>query len=204
MSTPIKLNTLGQVKCLAEGDDKEMRIGGLGAVYYDGTPGTEYEYWGVLMRLRPGSLDEAVRDDDVRCFFNHDPNWLLARNKSGTLSLSLDPKGVRYEAMLSRDDSQAASVYAKVQRGDCDGSSIMFSIVEETWEKKEDGTYIQWINKIKPLMEMGPVVFPAMKSANSAALDDSNGAEVLRRRDAYIARLAEAERRKRRRLRAGV
>ncbi len=201
---PLELFTLSEVKTLSEGEEQEpkMVIGGLGAVYYDGTPGTEYEYWdGVMMRLKPGCLDEAVREDDVRTFFNHDANWLLGRTKSGTMKLSMDARGVRYETTLSNEDPQAKSAFSKVSRGDCDGSSILFDVVEELWEKLEDGTYVNWLTKIRPLKEMGPVVFPAMRAANSAALSEGTRRELQHRLDAHINALAQRQARERLRLR---
>ena len=73
---------------------------GYAAVYYDGTPGTEYKLWdGFIERIAPGAFDRALKEDDVRCFFNHDPNWVLGSTgaEPPTLQLSSDIVGLRYQ-----------------------------------------------------------------------------------------------------------
>ncbi len=194
----LKIANQSGVKAFADESGAKI-IGGLGAVYFDGTPGTEYKYWGVTFRLKPGCLDAAVAEDDVRSFFNHDENWLLGRTAAGTMRLFSDPKGIRYETVLNDDDSQARDVYAKVSRGDCTGSSMMFVITDSEMEVENKDT-IEWVTGIKPLMEMGPVVFPAMTSATSVALDARSHAEFMRRRESQQRELADAARKRRERI----
>jgi HK97 family phage prohead protease len=175
---PIKLNTPGKVHCFSEDEDAgAMVIGGHGGVYYAGTPETEYESWGVVLRVKPGALDDAIREDDVRCFFNHDENWLLGRNRAGTMSLGLDAQGATYRTTLDPEDPQSKSVYSKVRSGNCDGSSMYFQIADAN-EAVEDGKLIQWITRVKPLFEMGPVVFPAMRAADSMAFSEETAAKI--------------------------
>ena len=53
-------------------------------------------YW-YDEEILPGAFD-GVLNDDVRCLFNHNPNYILARcvNGKGTLELELDSKGLKY------------------------------------------------------------------------------------------------------------
>lgn len=46
--------------------------------------------------IKPGAFDDVL-GDDVRALFNHDPNFILGRSSAGTLSLSVDDRGLRYE-----------------------------------------------------------------------------------------------------------
>lgn len=175
------LATPGSVVRLAAGDS-DLVIGGHGAVYYDGTPGTEYEFFGTVLRLRQGCLDETMRTSKPVSFFNHDDNYLLGCVEAGTMELALDDKGCTYRTTINPNDPQAMSVYAKVERGDCRGSSMMFMIGDSEFEK-QDGRYIEWITRIDPLYEMGPVVNPAMKSADSAALNEESYARYKQLRE---------------------
>ncbi len=57
-------------------------------------------------RIAPGAFTAAVREDDVRALFNHDPNCVLGRTTAGTLSLSEDQTGLRYQ--IDPPDTQVA------------------------------------------------------------------------------------------------
>ena len=46
--------------------------------------------------ILPGAFTAAIGRDDVRCLFNHSPDYVLGRTKSGTLTLSEDARGLRY------------------------------------------------------------------------------------------------------------
>jgi HK97 family phage prohead protease len=53
-----------------------------------------------------GSFRRALRQDDIRALFNHDPSVVLGRNRNNTLLLAEDSIGLRYEA--SPPKTQAA------------------------------------------------------------------------------------------------
>ena len=80
-------------------EDGKPIIAGYGAVFYDGTPETEYKLWDDMVeRIMPGAFDRAISEKhDVRGLFNHDPNHVLGRTKSGTMKLSVDSKGLADE-----------------------------------------------------------------------------------------------------------
>ena len=73
-------------------------IEGYAAVFYDGTERTEFRLGpNMVERIHPGAFDEAFRDDDVVALFNHDQSLIIGRRSAGTLRLSLDARGARYE-----------------------------------------------------------------------------------------------------------
>jgi len=166
----LDITTFGRVQCLSEGG--APAIGGHGAVYYNGSPGTEYTQWGVTLRLRTGCLDHAIATSDTHSYFNHDENYLLGRKGNGTVSLKADDVGVFYVTTINEKDPMAISAYAKVERGDCKGSSMMFRILDSEIEQI-NGQMVEWITKIDPLYEIGPVVNPAMTDANSIAMNEA-------------------------------
>lgn len=164
---------------VARRDDGPSTITGYGAVFYrEGDEGTEFRLWAdIVERIRPGAFDRAIREDDVRSFFNHDPNWVLGRNRAGTLRLSVDQVGLRYE--IDAPDTQAVRdhVISPIERGDLDGSSFMFIPRRVTWEEVSDGEQalvIRWIEEVE-LWEVGPVVFPAYESTTSGVRGVADG-----------------------------
>lgn len=148
------------------------RIVGYGAVFYRaGDAGTEYWLWDdIVERIMPGAFDRAIREDDVRSFFNHDANIVLGRNKAGTLDLSIDAVGLRYDIKTPDTQLVRDQVLGPISRGDVSGSSFMFCATKTAWieEKREGGgtLYIREVQECQ-LYEVGPVVFPAYEGATS-------------------------------------
>lgn len=87
---------------------------------------------GFRERIAPGAF-AGVLDADVRCLLNHDPSSVLARSKSGTLRLSDEQRGLRFEADLP-DSPLGENVREAVRRGDIDGASFRFVVGEESWQ----------------------------------------------------------------------
>ncbi len=112
----------------------------------------------------PGAFDRAVREDDVRALRNHDVDNLLGRTKSGTLRLSVDSQGLRYE-IDAADDPESRTTISQLRRGDLDGSSFAFQTTDEEW-RKEDGKFIREIRGVR-LFDVGPVTFPAFEGTTA-------------------------------------
>ena len=88
--------TSGLVEC-RQGDGSNGMISGYAAVFYDGTPETEFELWdGAVERVFPEAF-KAVGESDVMALFNHQPSLVLGRSGAKTLRLAVDKKGLRYE-----------------------------------------------------------------------------------------------------------
>lgn len=151
---------------------KPTKIVGYGAVFYDGTPGTEFQLWpGVLERIAPTAFDRALEErDDVRGLFNHQPDNLLGRTSAGTMKLTVDPKGLRYE-IEPGDTTVARDVIQHIERGDLSGSSFMFGVEKQSFETLDDGTEIRTIESVKPLYDTGPVTFPAYDGSTTGVRD---------------------------------
>lgn len=166
-----------KVELRAEGDEEMPVIEGYAAVYYDGTPETEYELWdGAVERIMPGSFDRAISEGhDVRALFNHDPSLLLGRTASGTLKLSVDDKGLKYE-VTPGNTTAARDTVEHLKRGDMTGSSFAFRPTSHTW-RDEGELEILEINDVD-LFDVGPVTYPAYTGASSGLRSEDEIAEA--------------------------
>jgi len=161
-------------------------ISGHAAVFYDGTPNTEYEYFDIRERIMPGAFDRAIEEkDDARALLNHDPNQLLGRVSAGTLRLSTDFKGLRFAVSPDPELEVTRSVLSWIKRGELTGCSFAFSIPEggERW-KTEGKQQVREILSVR-LFDVGPVTYPAYEATNvsapnaSASKSDTSGIPKL-------------------------
>ena len=121
--------------------------------------------------IMPGAFDDIL-GDDTRAYFNHDPNFLLGRVSAGTLRLSVDDKGLRYELDIPKTTA-GQDLKENLRNGNITQSSFAFTLPSEngdTWERDADGKDIRMINKIDRLWDVSPVSLPAYTSANDLAL----------------------------------
>lgn len=123
--------------------------------------------WDFREVIEPGAFD-GVLDDDVRALFNHDPNLVLGRTKAGTLRLSVDERGLRYEIDLP-DTQVARDLVESLRRGDVSQSSFSFTVDADgdEWEQRPDGTYLRRIKRIKRLYDVSPVTYPAYSTTEA-------------------------------------
>ena len=68
-------------------------------------------------------------------------------------------------------------VYARVKRGDITGCSIGFDILSERCERREDGSALFTIEKIK-LYECSVCTFPAYRDTSAAVRSTDPGARI--------------------------
>ena len=131
-----------------------LKIGGHAAVFND-----QVEIWpGFEERFDPGAFTRTIKEDDIRALWNHDSAFVMGRNKSGTLRLSEDERGLVVEN--DPPDAQwARDVVTSIERGDITGASIGFRAMDEEFERK-DGIEIRTITRAK-LFDVSPVAFPA-------------------------------------------
>jgi len=124
-----------------------------------------------------GAFDGVI-GGDVVALFDHDTRRLLGRTGAGSLRLSIDDLGLRYEVDLDMEDPDAVAVQRKLATRKVTGSSFMFSVAEsgDKWDKTND-VITRTITKIGALYDVGPVTFPAYP-ASSAALRSLEGVEA--------------------------
>lgn len=165
-----------QLKTRAESDGEEMVIEGYFAVYSQ-----ETELWpGAYEEIAPGAFDGTL-SNDIRALINHDTTLVLGRNKSGTLELRADARGLWGRVKINPDDSDAVNVYQRVKRGDVDQCSFGFNIVKELADWRDDGT-VKWTVQEIDLHEVSVVTFPAYEATGVQA----RKAEVAQHRERQL------------------
>lgn len=126
--------------------------------------------FGFREKIAPGAFDDAITQDDVRALFNHDPNMLLGRTASGTLRLSADKRGLKYDVDLP-DTQTAKDVRTLIKRGDVNGSSFGFVVTDDEWDErdvKKGKLPLRTILKVE-LFDVSPVTFPAYPQTSVSA-----------------------------------
>jgi len=148
----------------AKGDSNAPVLVGYAAVFnkMSGVIGGPY---GFREMIEPGAFDDVL-EDDVRAVLNHDANFVLGRAGAGTLRLSVDDVGLRYEVDLP-DTSYAKDLLESVRRGDIKESSFKFTVLTDDWSENDEGT-VRSIKKIGRLLDVSPVTYPAYPDATVA------------------------------------
>ena len=106
---------------------------------------------GFREKIQPGAFDDVLKND-VRAYFNHDPNYLLGRTTAGTLRLSVDDQGLRYELDVP-NTTAGRDLKENMRLGNITQSSFAFTIGRDgdAWERNEDGADIRIIKKVNRL-----------------------------------------------------
>lgn len=113
--------------------------------------------------VRKGAFKETIQVDDIRALFNHDPNYVLGRNKAGTLELEEDEIGLKV-TITPPNTSWAKDLTESIRRGDISQMSIGFIVQDDSWGT-ENGLDVREIKKVQ-LFDVSPVTFPAYQETD--------------------------------------
>lgn len=112
-----------------QAEDGVMRLSGYAAVFNDASVPLPFKE-----RIAPGAFRKTLTEaPDVRLLINHE-GLPLARTKNGTLKLTEDDRGLRFDAELA-DTQEARDIYTLVGRGDVDQMSFAFRVIRQNWSK---------------------------------------------------------------------
>jgi len=162
-------------KVTIEPDSK--RASGYGAVFSSNSE----DLGGFIERIAPGAFDNAL-NDDVRALFNHDPSLILGRTVSGTLSLSVDERGLKYDIDMP-DTTYANDLRESLKRGDVDQSSFGFTVKNDSWDEV-DGQLVRTILEVNQLFDVSPVTYPAYPDTAAAVRSmDKRNESILEKKN---------------------
>jgi HK97 family phage prohead protease len=142
---------------LREDDDGEAKgITGLGI-----PTGVTADIGWFTEEIDPAAVRHAVTEDwDIRGLFNHDPNMLLGKTGSGTMSIRSAKAGLEYD--IPELPETRADVLESVKRRDIDGNSFSFTVGIEEWDEREElDKPHRRIKQFGRLFDVGPVTYPA-------------------------------------------
>jgi len=184
-----RIYTWQPVELRAATDDEPAKIVGVAAVFYDGTPQTEYRVGGYTERIEPGAFDQAVREDDIFALFNHQEDMVLGRRKAGTLDLTIDQRGLNY-VITPSNTTISSNLVEMIRRNEVTGSSFSFRPRHkgERWEQNgRDQPVIRTLTDVM-VRDVGPATFPAYKATETSLRSASDEAirSFLARRDSQV------------------
>lgn len=124
---------------------------------------------GFREKILPGAFAESITTDDIRALFNHDANFVLGRNRSKTLKMLEDERGLAIAINLPDTQTIRDLVIAPIERGDISGMSFGFSVRSEgqDWGEEDDGQVVRTLKKVR-LYDVSPVTFPAYPTTDVA------------------------------------
>jgi HK97 family phage prohead protease len=116
---------------------------------------------GFREQIIPGAFAEAIDTDDVRALINHDSNFVLGRNRAGTLALREDARGLAVE-ITPPDTAFARDLIVSMERGDVTQMSFAFRVSPngENWAKNADGVWVRSVKRAR-LYDVSVVTYPA-------------------------------------------
>src|SRR5260370_32229482 len=136
--------------------------------------------WGMRGQILPGAFKRTLAEGaDVRGLLNHNPDFVLGRNKAGTMRLSETSVGLRME--IDAPDTQVArDLMTSIDRGDITQGSFRFKTVTDNWHM-QDGETIRDLIDVD-LMDVSVVTFPAYEDTDIGvrSLSAAAGMDVAR------------------------
>ncbi|GEC30674.1 HK97 family phage prohead protease [Sinorhizobium fredii] len=108
----------------------EVRAEGRKLVGYAATFGQETRILDFHETIAPGAFAASLRSNpDVLALVDHDAGKVLARSKNGSLTLSEDAHGLKFQIDLP-ETSLGRDILAMATRGDLGGMSFGFTVPE--------------------------------------------------------------------------
>lgn len=141
--------------------DKPTSLVGYAAVFNQ----PSQDLGGYTEIIKPGAFTRTLSEGaDVRALFNHDPSLILGRTrdggKTGTLSLSQDNVGLRYELQIP-DTQLGRDLLTLVQRGDITQNSFGFMVREQDWVRNGNQKVRELLDVDLDGGDVSPVTYPA-------------------------------------------
>jgi hypothetical protein len=178
-----------KVRARPGGSDAPGEISGYAAVFNQ----LSDDLGGWREIVAPGAFTASLQAGrDVRALFNHDPNYVLGRTKSGTLSLAEDDLGLAFRAILP-GARWAQDLAESMARGDIDQCSFAFYATRDEWATL-DGAPVRKLIEVE-LVDVSVVTVPAypqtiaqVRAALERAQNDSEAASQAAAASAAVER----------------
>lgn len=163
-----------EFRVVTEGDKKYLE--GYGIVF---NSNSRLLYGYFIERIHPDAVNGADMSRII-CKYNHDINQVLGTSWAGTLSYSIDARGVKYKVELP-DTQVGRDVAVLAERGDLRGSSFEFRTQEDKWYTEiHDGKEVEVreILKFAVIRDLSPVIDEAYEGTQGLGLSKRDYEEV--------------------------
>jgi len=168
MDTDIEVRTIETEIKVEQREDAKPVISGYAIVFNK----LSEDLGGFREQVAPGACTRAIQEDDIRAAFNHDPNYILGRNKSGTLQLAEDNKGVRFTIDPLPDTQWCRDLQVSIGRGDINQCSFKFSTIKDAWDNSTKNV-VRTLQDIR-LFDVSIVTYPAYPQTSVKVRDYIN------------------------------
>lgn len=147
---------------IRKADDKPIGIVGHAAMFN----ALSEDFGGWREQIAPGAFARSIAEGaDVRALWNHNPEHILGRTKSGTLRLEEDDSGLAIH--IDPPDTQVGrDLMVSIGRGDVSQMSFGFRTVRDDWNF--DGPVAIRTLQDVDLFDVSPVTFPAYPQTDAA------------------------------------
>jgi HK97 family phage prohead protease len=116
---------------------------------------------GFREMVKPLSFLAALAISDCRSLWNHNPDFVLGRQSSGTLLVSEDDRGLAMDCTPPDTQLIRDMVLTPMRRGDVNQASFGFWVDKDEWSTMPDGSLLRTILAFRELFDVSPVTFPA-------------------------------------------
>ena len=154
--------TLSNVEVRAANVDEPAVITGYAAVFN----AISEDLGGFREVIRPGAFAQSLKNSDIRALWDHNSQYVLGRNRAGTLALDEDNHGLRVQIMPP-DTVWANDLITSMQRGDINQMSFGFQAKEQDWER-QDGESVRFLNRVD-VFDVSIVTYPAYPQTSAEA-----------------------------------
>ncbi len=114
---------------------------------------------GFREKIKKGAFAKTIKESDIVATRNHNDDLLLGRNKSGTLILEEDRKGLKLE-IDPPDTSYAKDLIISMEREDIDQCSFKFRVISDEWNNEDKNNIIRTLKEAE-LLDVAIVTGPA-------------------------------------------
>ena len=112
--------------------------------------------------IKPGAFAKTIKESDVRALMNHNENYVLGRNKAGTLKLGEDSKGLAVE-IDPVPATWADDLLKSMRRGDVSQMSFGFQVNKSEVDYEKDERILTDVT----LFDVSVVTFPAYPTTSA-------------------------------------
>lgn len=152
-----------ELRAVQQAEEQPSKIVGYAALYNS----LSEVMWGCVQEtVASGAFAGVIPKSDIRCLFNHDPNFVLGRMAAGTLTVTDDAKGLYFEN-TPPDTNFANDLMTSIGRGDINQCSYAFTVDDDSWDETADGLLLRTINAFDELFDVSPVTYPAFSDTTA-------------------------------------